>query len=138
MTQSDSLLSNPARIAIKAAEAVLDKKAEKVKILDVRNCCSFTDYFLICSAVSDRQVKAIADNVLQTLKTSSLSPLSSEGYSEGRWVVIDYGELIVHIFMDALRDYYRLDELWAQALPVEIPSELYHKPSPTSLPIEKR
>lgn len=114
--------------AFLAVQASANKKAETIKILDLRNLSTFTDYFMICSGQSDRQVQAIADSIVIELKEEGFSPISVEGYSEGRWVVVDYGDLVIHVFHDALRDYYNMEELWYDAKRVPIPQELYITP----------
>lgn len=111
--------------ALACARAAIDKKAENVKILDLSALSGFTDYFVICSGMSDRQVKSIADAIDQTMVESGKRILASEGYSEGRWVLIDLGDIVVHIFLDALREYYDLETLWAEAPRIKIPSEFY-------------
>ncbi len=111
--------------ALQCAQAVINKKAENAKILNLSGVSGVADYFVICSALSDRQVQAIADSVSEVAETHGYPLLSSEGYSEGRWVVLDLGDVIVHIFLDALRDYYDLERLWAEAPTVPIPSEFY-------------
>lgn len=111
--------------ALIAARAAIEKKAEGVKILDLSAQSGFTDYFVICSGMSDRQVQAIADNVDIELSSQDIEPLSQEGYSGGRWVLVDYGDIVVHVFLDALRDYYSLETLWSDAPRVQIPSEFY-------------
>src|SRR3954463_5687495 len=94
--------------ALICARAAIDKKAENVKILDLSQLSGFTDYFVICSGTSDRQVQAIADSVGSVIKKSGHELLSTEGYSDGRWVLIDFGDVVVHVFLDALREYYDL------------------------------
>lgn len=111
--------------ALASARAAIDKKAENVKILDLTELSGFTDYFVIASGMSDRQVQAIADSVDGAMESSGKSSISSEGYSEGRWVLMDYGDIVVHVFLDALREYYDLETLWADAPRVKIPSEFY-------------
>jgi ribosome-associated protein len=111
--------------ALECARAAIDKKAENLKVLDISELSGFTDYFVICSGTSDRQVQAIADSIDTTLSKAGHELLSIEGLSEGRWVLMDYGDVVVHIFLDALRDYYDLDALWADAPKVKIPSEFY-------------
>ncbi len=101
------------------------KKAENIRILDLRESSGFTDFFLVCSARSDRQAKAIADALTIELKEQGVAPISIEGYSDGRWIVVDYGDLVVHVFLDALRDFYDLEHLWKDSRRVAIPSELY-------------
>lgn len=111
--------------ALGCARAAIDKKAENVKILDLSGVSGFTDYFVICSGMSDRQVKSIADSVEETLRKSGRKILASEGYADGRWVLIDTGDVVVHVFLDALREYYDLETLWTDAPRVKIPSEFY-------------
>jgi ribosome-associated protein len=109
--------------ALECARAAIDKKAENLKVLDLTNLSSFTDYFLICSGMSDRQVMAIADSIAMSAQDREL--ISIEGYSEGRWVLMDFGDVVIHIFLDALREYYDLENLWAEAPRVKVPSEFY-------------
>lgn len=111
--------------ALLCARAAIDKKAENVKILDLTGISGFTDYFVICSGMSDRQVQAIADSVSHEVESRGSEVLSSEGYSDGRWVLMDFGDVVVHVFLDALREYYDLENLWADAPRVKIPSEFY-------------
>lgn len=111
--------------ALFCAHAAIDKKAENVKILNLTELSGFTEYFVICSGTSDRQVQAIADSVEAMMTGQSFEVFSIEGYSEGRWVLMDFGNVVVHIFLDALREYYDLESLWADAPHVKIPSEFY-------------
>ncbi len=90
--------------ALQCAKSAIEKKAEHVKILGLSSLSSFTDLFVICSGASDRQVQAIADSILFSMKAAGKTPVSSEGHSEGRWVLLDFGDVVVHIFLDALRD----------------------------------
>ncbi len=113
------------RKALNCARAAIDKKAENVKILNLSGISGFTDYFVICSGMSDRQVQAIADSVGHTMESEGYETLSSEGYSEGRWVLMDFGDVVVHVFLNALRDYYDLENLWSDAPTVKVPSEYY-------------
>lgn len=96
-----------------------------MKILDLHEISSFTDYFVVCSGHSDRQVQAIADSIVIQLKEDGFAPISVEGYREGRWVVVDFGDVVIHVFLDALRDYYDIEQLWQDARKVPIPQELY-------------
>jgi ribosome-associated protein len=114
-----------ARKALACARAAIDKKAENLKVLDLTDLSGFTDYFVICSGTSDRQVQAIADAVEGALESAGHETLSVEGYGEGRWVLMDFGDVVVHVFLDALREYYNLESLWADAPRVKIPSEFY-------------
>lgn len=108
-----------------AVQAAANKKAEYIRVLDLRQLSTFCDYFVICTAFSDRQTQAIADAIAIELKEETFTPISLEGYREGRWVVVDYGDVVIHIFQDALRDYYDLENLWFDAKKVPIPQELY-------------
>lgn len=101
--------------------AVLDKKAQNVSILDVRGLVSYTDFFIVCSGESERQVRAIAEQALMTLKREGLLPLGVEGLQESQWVLLDYGDVVVHIFYGPIRRFYDLDGLWADAprIPVQ-------------------
>lgn len=112
-------------MAFIGVQAAANKKAENFKVLDLREISGFTDFFVICTGYSDRQVQAIADSIAIELKEEGFAPISLEGYREGRWVVVDYGGVVFHIFLDALRDFYKLEELWAEAKRVPIPAELY-------------
>jgi ribosome-associated protein len=111
--------------ALACAKLGIDKKAENVRILDLSQLSAFTDYFVILNGASDRQVQAIADSIDQELREAGMKLLSVEGLQEGRWVLMDYGDVIVHIFLDALREYYDLERLWADAPRVKIPPEYY-------------
>ena len=108
--------------ALKCAAFALDKKALDVKILEIRKISSIADYLVLASGRSDRQVQAIADSVKTELKPFD-RPIDMEGFEEGRWVVIDYGDIIVHVFQEEVRRIYNLDELWGRAPKLEIPEE---------------
>jgi ribosome-associated protein len=104
-----------------AAHAAADKKAENIVLLDVSEHLVITDLFLICSASNDRQVKAIVDAVEEALATRGLKPLRREGNREGRWVLLDYFEFVVHVQQNEERSLYDLERLWADCphLPIE-------------------
>lgn len=95
-----------------------DKQASNVVLLDVRDLCSFADYFVICAGDSERQVRTIYDEIGQSLKKEGIKPHHHEGTLDSGWLLLDYGDVIVHIFGTAERDYYNLDELWYEATPV--------------------
>lgn len=97
------------------AQKCLEKKAENVVILDLEGKSSVADYFVVCSGFSDRQVAAIADNVADEIRKAGFKPLSQEGMVDGRWALIDFGAVIVHVFQDHLRDFYNLEGLWRDA-----------------------
>lgn len=112
--------------ALLCAAYALEKKAINVRLLDVRGISSLTDYLLIASGRSDRQVQAVADSVhLGLKKEHGTLPLAIEGAKEGSWVLIDYGDVMVHVFQEPVREYYDLDGLWSEAPEVAIPAE-YH------------
>ncbi len=87
-------------------------------LLDVRGVCSFADYFVICGGESKRQIKTIYDEVGHVLKREGILPLHHEGTIDSGWLLLDFGDVVVHIFAALEREYYQLDELWDQAIPV--------------------
>lgn len=96
-------------------KAVLEKKAADVVALDVRGLTSVADFFIICSGRSNRQVAAIANFVERYLKKTGIKPLSVEGKNEGLWVLLDYGDVIIHVFYETVRKFYDLEGLWSDA-----------------------
>lgn len=110
MLDADTL----AKIGI-AAVAAADKKAFDLVGIEVGELTSYTDGFLLCSAASDRQVGAVADEIRRRLKGKGVRPLHSEGADRSDWVLLDYGDFVVHIFTEDLRAYYALDSLWGDA-----------------------
>ena len=102
-----------------AGQAADSKKAINLRILDLREVTSFTDFFLICSATNPRQGQAIADEVGRQLSESGELPVSMEGYSSAEWILMDYGDFIVHIFSENARQYYDLERLWRHAKDVD-------------------
>ena len=102
--------------AIRAAE---DKKAEHLVLLDLRKAAGFTDFFLICSGTNSRQIRAIADGVMETLAAEGTKPAHIEGYDRSEWILIDYFDFIVHVFATERRLFYGLERLWGNAEPVE-------------------
>jgi len=106
----------PKELAISCAGLALDKKALDPVILEVAGLSSLTDYIVIISGTSDRHVQAVAENVRVELKQRhDIRPLAVEGMDEGRWVLIDYGEVMVHIFQPEVRQFYDLEGLWSEA-----------------------
>jgi len=99
-------------ISLKAA---LDKKAIDIILLDLRNLSSITNYFLIMSANSDRHSQAIAEEILKRMEEKGYKPLGVEGFSQGHWILLDFSELIIHIFYTPIRQYYDLEGLWIDA-----------------------
>jgi ribosome-associated protein len=110
-----------------AAQCVLEKKATNIKLMDVHEITSMTDFFIICSASSDIQVKAIAENVIVKMRDEfGISPWKSEGWDALQWIIVDFVDFVVHIFRDTAREFYNLERLWADA-----PTELIEdKPAP--------
>lgn len=102
------------KLARKAANSALNKKAKDIIILDVRKLTSITDYFVICTGSVDIHVKAIVDEIKQKLKRD-IKPWHIEGYQNLRWVLMDYVDFVVHVFQEETRNYYRLERLWADA-----------------------
>ena len=99
-------------------ETASDKQATDIVLLDVQGLCSFADYFVICSGESTRQIQAIYDEIRHVLKKEGISPHHSEGTVDSGWYLLDYGDVIIHIFAAFERDYYQLDNMWSQAVPV--------------------
>lgn len=103
-----------------AARAASEKKATDLVVLDLRNAASFTEYFLICTGASTRQVQTVSNAVEETLLKSGKRPLHIEGYSSAEWILLDYGDFIVHVFSAASRRFYDLERLWRDAPRVEV------------------
>ena len=95
-----------------------DKLATDIVLLDASGVCSFADYFVMVSGDSVRQLKAIAEDIAHELKQADVYPLHREGTAESGWILLDYGDVIVHVFSESERQTYRLDEMWSEARPV--------------------
>lgn len=104
-----------------AARAALDKRATDLVVLDVRGVSSIADYFLVCSGKSTTHVETISDAIREELKGEGIRPLHAEGTAESGWVLLDYGDVLMHVFLEETRAYYALERLWgdAPALPVD-------------------
>ena len=111
-------------VALMVAKAGLAKKAEDVTVLDVRGLTGYADYFVVMTADSDRQASAIADHVEQTMKASGVSKVGVEGYETGRWILIDYGDVVVHVQHEEERQFYALERLWRDCPLVELPESV--------------
>jgi len=98
-----------------AVEALEDTKATNVVVLDVKGVCSFTDVIVVCTGMSDRQIRAMAEHVMTTLG----KPFGAEGVEQGRWVLLDYFDMIIHILQDDLRKYYDIEGMWFDARRLE-------------------
>jgi ribosome-associated protein len=92
--------------------ALEDKKGENILLLDIKELTTFTDYFIICTATSSRMLNALADGVVEKTRTNHKKKGRIEGSPEAGWMVVDYGDIVVHLFDDELRNYYKLEELW--------------------------
>jgi ribosome-associated protein len=105
-------------VARRAVEIASDKQASNIVLLDVRDLCSFADYFVICTGDSQRQVRTILEDIELALKREGVLPHHHEGVLDSGWILLDYGDVIVHIFSPEERDYYNLDGLWEKAIAV--------------------
>ena len=111
------------KTAITAAEAALSKKAIDIEIIDVSTKVDYAQYLVLCSARVERQVRAIADEIEIRLKKKKVRPLGTEGMQSGSWVLMDYGDVVIHVFHEDAREYYDLDSLWMDAERLSIPPE---------------
>jgi len=102
-------------LASRAARAAVSKQADAVMVLDVRDLITITDYFVIASGNSDRQVKAITEEIVRDLKQQGVRPARVEGEAAARWVLLDFVDFVVHVFEEREREYYRLENLWVDA-----------------------
>ena len=111
--------------ALRALTLALDKKALEPVLLDVRSLCSFTNYQLLLSGRSDRQVDAIADGIEGGLKAEGIRVLSAEGARTGQWALLDYGDFVIHVFLHSAREHYDLEGLWNDAprVPIDVPPD---------------
>jgi len=105
-------------VARLAVEAASDKQADNIVMLDTKQVCSFADYFVICSGDSPRQIEAIRQEIRDKLKRDDVVPFHIEGGADSGWILLDLGDVVVHIFSPSQRDYYRLDDLWHEATAV--------------------
>ena len=106
-----------------AARAAADKKATDLCVLDLREVSTFTEYFLICTGASTRQVQAVSNGIEEALLQNGRRPHHIEGYSSAEWILLDYGDFIAHVFGPASRRFYDLERLWRDAPRVEVRSE---------------
>ncbi len=106
--------------ALLCGQTAMDKKAEDVRVLDVRAISSFSDYFVICSGHSTRHVQGIVRAIEETIDRNKEHPRGIEGLQEGQWVLMDYGDVVVHVFYSPARDFYDLEGLWSDAKTMDI------------------
>lgn len=107
----------------KIVELIFEKKGFDVKVIELKKVTSFADYFIICTADSDVQVKAISDHVEKSLKEEGIKLWHKEGYTALNWVLLDYVDIVIHIFKNETRNYYNLEKLWGDAPSVELSDE---------------
>lgn len=105
---------------LSAAAAAADKKATDVLVLEISKVLDIADYFLICSGSGDKQTKAISNEVRKVLREKGASPLRAAGEDAGDWILLDYGDFVVHIFTEVTRDYYQLERLWREAPQLDV------------------
>jgi ribosome-associated protein len=123
-------MGNALTTARLCAEAADGKKAFDILILDLRKLTYITDYFVICSGSSTTQTAAIADSIAETLARSGMHPSHREGQADATWILMDYGDVVVHIFDDQTRHYYALEKLWSDAERVPVRTEELRAVSP--------
>jgi ribosome silencing factor RsfS/YbeB/iojap len=107
--------------ALLVAAAAAEKKGINVRVLDLREMEAFTDFFVICSGTSDRHTRAVAESVQDSLRRVGERPLGVEGETQGRWILVDMGDVVLHVFQPAVREFYGLERLWGEAESVELP-----------------
>jgi ribosome-associated protein len=108
-------VSGSHELAVAAARAAAGKQATQIVILDVRDLIGITDYFVIASGTSDRQVRTVAEEIERALKAEGVRPVRREGQREGRWVLLDFVDFVAHVFRGEEREYYDLERLWSDA-----------------------
>lgn len=106
---------NSRQKALRIAQILDQKKASRIEILEIKDLSIITDYFVICSGESTTQVKALAQHLEEKLSEEEIKPLGIEGAAYGSWILLDYGDVIVHIFIEEKRQYYDLERLWLDA-----------------------
>ncbi len=105
-------------------KSAIDQKALDLRVLDLEGVSDIADNFIILSATSERHAKGIVDKIIQNLKSSGEAPLCIDGYDKAEWILIDYGSIILHVFFEPKRQYYKFDELWENAKEVTLSPEL--------------
>jgi ribosome-associated protein len=111
----EEVLVDTAQLAKVAADTAYDKKASDVLLLDIRDVTTIADYFVVCTGNNTRQIQAVADALEEELDTQGVAMLHREGQAEAGWILLDFGDVIVHIFGTKEREYYRLERLWNEA-----------------------
>jgi len=122
---SNKVAREPRELAVLAAEAAAEKKAEDLMVIDVAETLVITAYFVLATGRTDRQVRTIADEVEKVLREQAgVKPLGREGEREGTWVLLDFGDVVVHVFQPEEREFYRLEKLWSDAPRVDLPESV--------------
>ena len=119
-------------LVARAVKTAVAKKAVDPVVLEVKGLCGFADYFVICSGSSRRHVLALADYLLEALEQAGVKPLGTEGREEGNWVLLDFNDVVMHIFSPELREFYNLEGLWAEA--PRVPLEQFLKKTEATPP----
>lgn len=120
-TDSENKISDSAKLIDLVTEGLLEKKAKDIKVLDVRNLTTLTDFFVVCHGTSDTQIGALANSVMEKVKEESGENVwQREGLEGRRWVILDYVNVVVHIFSEEKRDYYGIERMWNDALITEV------------------
>jgi ribosome-associated protein len=109
--------------ALLCINASLEKKAKDLLVLNVSEISAFADYFIICSGTSDRQVRAVAGAIQESLKKAGILPLGVEGDAAARWILLDYDDVIIHVFLESARAFYDLERLWSEAPRMAVPED---------------
>lgn len=125
------------QLANKITDLIFNKKGYDVKILDLRKLTTITDYFVICTGDSDTQVKAISDEVSKELRDDGIRSWHTEGYQSLNWVLLDYVDVVVHVFKKEIREFYNLEKLWGDAPSIEVVDPLLKKELAASPKIRK-
>ncbi|HEY5218574.1 MAG TPA: ribosome silencing factor [Gemmatimonadaceae bacterium] len=114
-SRATSTSASAKQLVLRAAQACVDNKADKVVVLNLRGVSDMTDYFVIASGTSDTHVRALGEHVKEELGQAGQRAYHEEGLAQGRWVLLDYVDFVVHLFHPALREYYQLERLWGDA-----------------------
>lgn len=114
------MVLSPQQIVDIAHRAAEDKKARDITVLDISQISIICDYFLICTGRSSTQVQAVAEHIQDQLEEANIRPLRREGFREGTWVLLDYGDVVIHVFQEMERNFYNLERLWGDAQVVEV------------------
>ena len=112
-----------------ALNAASEKKALDVVVLDLREIASFTDFFVLTTGANERQVQAICDEIYESLKKSGSTAARVEGYKTAEWILLDYGDFIVHVFEQKARQFYDLERLWRESKRVQLPADIFESSS---------